>query len=250
MPHMTSNVTLARIASCLLAPAVLLAASCAPKQSAQPSTETTTVVQTPAQPPARATTATAPAAQSAPQPSGGSQPPAPTPGTPLDQAMTTNPAPSGNPPLGDKQDQADNKARLEIQAVYDSQDAALGRKDIAAIKANMAPDLVAVDPNGAKDDADAILKGIHDMIHDAVSVHATTKVVGVALDGAKARATVRATTLFEIPTSMPSAGGDGKNDKYEASSMSVETWIKENGAWKVHHIKLLSNTVKRNGVPQ
>jgi hypothetical protein len=142
------------------------------------------------------------------------------------------------------------EAQKELQAIYDAQDAAIERKDDAALQANMAADFTAVTPKGRKADGPTLIGGMQHEFQRGLNFHSKSTVTNITVDGYKARATVKSRMTYEKPDYGMDVHGNHMKNTYDITTTSIDTWTKENGAWKAHEVKIFTEENYENGVAQ
>lgn len=138
------------------------------------------------------------------------------------------------------------QARSQIQAIYNKQNAAAARKDVNGVLSNLAPNFQAISKNGQKLDVARQRQALTQAFAMAQSVHGTTVIQKLRLQGNKAIVTVKDnSSLVFVNPNAPNA----RPAKFSAEEVAEDTWVKTGNRWLQERSVALSEKQLLNGQP-
>lgn len=137
------------------------------------------------------------------------------------------------------------QARKAIQAAYDREDAAVGRKDIKGALANCAPDFQFVAPDGTRGSLADARQSLSTQFGKNSSFVAKTTIQKFTLQGSKTVVTAKEYQLRTVVPRAPHAHAH----KIVTVGIDEDTWVKHGDRWLRERTRAISQKQTLDGKP-
>lgn len=139
---------------------------------------------------------------------------------------------------------ATSDAQRAIQATYDKMNAALAAKNVNAALAYQARDFVATDLNGQKKTTAQLRADMLQVMPAVQSLRSVSRIQQFSLQGNTATVTVGETVRMTLVNPQ-----NRQKANMMSNGVSRDTWVKQNGGWRLKRSQSLSSKSTVNGKP-
>ena len=123
-------------------------------------------------------------------------------------------------------------ALSELPSIYERMDEGMEIKDNRQAVSDTAPDFVAVSRKGVRSSADELRNDLQGVFYHGRRFSSKTKILSVMVKDGKTFTTISTHLEYEIIGTTLTAPGVAAQCAYDA--VSVDTWTKDFGQWRLH----------------